>query len=427
MEKVIFEVETITPMFLAGNEQEKVRVPGRNQIFKDVPPANADYYSWQNVAELRPSSMRGLMRYWQRAIVGSLAATNAERMKLVQEAEQLVFGTTERGSSVQIRIKPLDINILKDISEYDEQNRKKITGKDYLLFSMSDKGQRNANKIIEEKKQAYIQYSGTKLEKRQGEEIVDYQPPRQYIAEKSTFQVTLFVHSDVRDGKDILAKAIAAFWLLANFGGIGSRSRRCAGSIRVKKVENNVTDLLFNEPENAQELEKQLRGGIRYIQQLWKRQFPKTAFPLSQTRVEIATFDILDMIAKPESCSIWILSDSQGVWKSPEDAMESIGGSLKNYRRTSRLNEKTIFGLPIVVQRQHQQPGLKKLYKDLADARMASPLLLRIDELRNNEYVAIAVLFKTRGKHVKNMNDYTRIEQFILKNFVDAKKVEVEP
>src|SRR5439155_19621888 len=126
MEKVIFEVETITPMFLAGNDQKKVKVPGRHQKFNSTPPLNTDDYSWQKVAELRASSIRGLMRYWQRAIVGSLATTNIERMRLIKQAEKEIFGTTEHGSAIQIRIEPLNIHIhdfTEEISKLNPQRR----------------------------------------------------------------------------------------------------------------------------------------------------------------------------------------------------------------------------------------------------------------------------------------------------------------
>ena len=46
MQEVTFTLQTITPLFLAGADQTK--------------------------AELRAPSFRGLMRYWQRALVGGM-------------------------------------------------------------------------------------------------------------------------------------------------------------------------------------------------------------------------------------------------------------------------------------------------------------------------------------------------------------------
>ena len=430
MEKVTFEVETITPMFLAGNDQKKVKVPGRHQKFDSTSPLNTDDYSWQKVAELRASSIRGLMRYWQRAIVGSLATTNTERMRLIKQAEKEIFGTTEHGSAIQIRVERLNIHIHDFIEEISKPNPQsgqyEATDKGYLLFSLVEGGNKKANDTIEKINQEYRHNTKTKQEKRQGEEISAYQPPRQYIAEGSKFRITLSVHSSTPKGKELLQKATTAFWLLANLGGIGSRSRRCAGSIRVTKVENNLTNLSFDASQNTEQLQAQLKYGIEYICQLWKTDFSKAISASKQVSVEVASFDILDLVSEPKSSHIWILPDNKGTWNSSEDAMKDIGGSLKDYRPTLTLEERAIFGLPIIVQKGRNQPDdeeFEDLLKYLKKARMASPLLLRVSWLQSNQYVGLAVLFKTEGKYVSYMDDYQFINDFIKENYPDALEV----
>src|SRR5689334_9638708 len=128
------------------------------------------------------------------------------------------------------------------------------------------------------------------------------------------------VHSSVQGGKELLQKATAAFWLLTNLGGIGSRSRRCAGSIRVTKVENNLTNLSFDAPDNTEQLQERLKDGIKYIRQLWKTDFSKAASAFEQVAVEVASFDILDLASEPKSCHIWVLPDNKEAWSSAEDA-----------------------------------------------------------------------------------------------------------
>jgi CRISPR-associated protein Cmr1 len=265
-----------------------------------------------------------------------------------------------------------------------------------------------------------------KQEKRQGEEISIYQPPRQYIDKGSSFRVIFSVHSDVQGGKELLQKATAAFWLLANLGGIGSRSRRCAGSIRVTKVENNLTDLSFDAPQNTEQLQERLKDGIKYIRQLWKTDFSKVVSVSGQVAVEFPTFDILDLTTEPKSCQIWILPNDKELWISAEDAMKDIGGSLKDYRPPLSLEERSIFGLPIIVQRGRNHPydeNFEDLLEYLKKARMASPLLLRVSYLQNNQYVGLAVLFKTQGKHIHDMNDYVLINEFINAYYPDALEV----
>ena len=78
MPQVTFQVKTLTPLFLAGADQTQ--------------------------AELRAPTFRGLMRYWYRALVGGVVGTGGEGFKQVMESEKAVFGATDVGSSVAIRI-----------------------------------------------------------------------------------------------------------------------------------------------------------------------------------------------------------------------------------------------------------------------------------------------------------------------------------
>jgi CRISPR-associated protein Cmr1 len=72
MEKITFECETITPMFMYG-------VDGKTP-------------------ELRPASIKGVMRFWWRAIHGNLSLDELKR----QEGE--IFGSTDKKSSFSIKI-----------------------------------------------------------------------------------------------------------------------------------------------------------------------------------------------------------------------------------------------------------------------------------------------------------------------------------
>ena len=108
-----------------------------------------------------------------------------------------------------------------------------------------------------------------------------------------------------------------------------------------------------------------------------------------------AGFDALEH----NTCRIWILQNGQRCWPTSEDAMRDIGESLQDYRASvTPLWMRRIFGLPL---------------KDVDNrARRASPVLLRIVELQNKQYVGIAVLFKTVSKDVA-IKDYALIEKWI--------------
>lgn len=73
MGKIVFECETITPMFMYGADG--------------------------TTPELRPASIKGVMRFWWRAIHGNLSLDELKR----QEGE--IFGSTDKRSSFSIKIR----------------------------------------------------------------------------------------------------------------------------------------------------------------------------------------------------------------------------------------------------------------------------------------------------------------------------------
>ncbi len=203
MQEVTFTLRTLTPLFLAGADQ--------------------------TTAELRAPSFRGLIRYWQRALVGGLVGTTPEDLETVKKFETAVFGATDTGSAVQIRVSGTS----ERLEEFKKESRgRDVTGRDYLLWSMARSGS---------------------IERR------NYKPARWYFPPGRSFEITLSARGQ-DDTK--LKQAIAAFWLLTHLGGIGSRSRRCAGSVAVQAVKGNTTDLPFNLPQNAQALKQQIEQGF---------------------------------------------------------------------------------------------------------------------------------------------------------------------
>ncbi len=329
MQEVTFTLQTITPMFLAGADQTK--------------------------AELRAPSFRGLMRYWQRALVGGLVGTGQDGLKQVMQAETDVFGATDTGSAVSIKVS----GVSGEPREFNEQISVRVagkwqaTGKGYLLWSMAKSGREDKGNL---------------------------KPARWYYPPGTNFQVTLSSRS--QDGTK-LKQAVAAFWLLTHLGSIGSRSRRCAGSLAVQIVGSNPTDFSFNTPESTQALKQQIEQGIRTARALYSTE---------QRSIREAQFDSLAQGV----CRIWILQDAQP-WNSADVAMQKLGETLQDYRSHISIQRRKIFGLPL--------PPI------IFNKRRASPLLLRVAELQGNKHVGIAVLFKTAGSDV-SMEDYKLIENW---------------
>lgn len=319
MLEVTFELQTVTPLFLAGADQD--------------------------TAEIRAPSFRGEMRYWLRAVVGGLVDTTNEGLMKIKNAEAATFGTTDRGSAIQVRIsqpssKPSQFT--ENISK--PGNRHQTTGKGYLLWSM-------------------------RLKK----------PPRYYFEPGTKFRLSLSTR-----GEDIanLKMGVASLWLLTHLGGVGSRSRRCAGSLTITLREGIPYDFPFYIPDNSTSLKSQIEQGITVARSLYTS---------TQTSISDARIDTLSS----KTCHIWILQHEQP-WKTPEDAMENIGESLQRYRSKIPLSQRKVFGLPL--------KGVQSKTE-----RLASPLLLRLVELQAHRYVCLAVLFTTHYNEIPT-KDYEIIE-----------------
>lgn len=144
--------------------------------------------------ELRPPSIKGALRFWWRAMNGHLSLADLKK----QEAE--IFGGTDGRSKVLIRVRELDQD-------------KTITGEDYKLECYNGNFPKQGFEGV-----AYLYYST----------FMQSDKKRAYF-KKLKFEVEL------RSNEFELIKQTAyIFWLCSNFGGIGSRSRRCAGNFYIK-------------------------------------------------------------------------------------------------------------------------------------------------------------------------------------------------
>lgn len=390
MQEITFTLQTITPLFLAGNNQREIEIPEHR---KEQPASSEVEYAWEYAAELRPPSFRGLMRYWLRALIGGLVGANDAEFKHIKETEKAILGTTDVASAVSIRI----TNVSQLPRKFTETIGKKVgndyqtTGRGYLLWSMT--------------------YSGKGAK---------YKPHRWYFPEKTTFDLTLSVR-----GKDStqLDRAIAMLWLLTNLGGVGSRSRRCAGSLMAqpcRPLAETLSGASFKVVKNVDELKTLLECGIRTIRSL----YPQLALQsVNQQPTELPSFDTLSSYA----CQIWILCD-QNVWRTPDIAMDAVGSSLQAYRRQfDEQKARSLLNgpLPRDARRMFQKLKVLKIFGfpgDKIQARRASPLLLRITPLQQG-YVCVAVLFKSQINPIPA--EYYKVIEDWVSTFAVKVKVEL--
>ncbi len=380
--EVRFTLEVVTPLFVAGADQRQ--------------------------AELRAPSFRGEMRYWLRALAGGIYGTTGPALSHVWEEEKSVFGTTDQGSAVIVRLELDDLgppmSFERDKVQYDARGQKQPTGRDYLFWSMAQMGR-----------------DGVK---------------RQYYPPGCTFTLTLSQRG--RDHK-ALEKAVAALWLLTYLGGIGARSRRAAGSLAVIGVSSPIPlPLSFETPETAEQFSAFLRKGLDDARSLI------TSTPMAGAPASQPLFDVL--FPSQSVCRIWVLNHLPP-WRTSQQALEAIGASMRDFRSRRdpdhrevarwltgqampRTIERTAFGLPIQFRYSNGGPSGFVQSTNHAHDRRASPILLRVAKLGGTppQYVGVAVLFKAQflppGERLEAKNNrsarplpppdnYSLIEQWI--------------
>ncbi len=109
MPSITFDLETVTPLFLSGAEQQK--------------------------AELRPPAFRGALRYWFRAIAGAYYWNNPHKIKEIES--DLLGDSGAHGSSKII----LRLSKFGDIESKEVEFNKGKEGIKYLWFSLFQKRQ----------------------------------------------------------------------------------------------------------------------------------------------------------------------------------------------------------------------------------------------------------------------------------------------
>ncbi|GEM_PF-3124274 len=189
MKKVEFKMKVVTPLIMSG--------------------AN------QNRAEIRASSIKGLIRWWFRELFKEKKGEGIDYSK-VREREKEIFGSAleEKGQAGKVWV-----------SVKSEGVRIKKFGKDKRIDTRNEKGL------------AYLTLGGKAI------------GGRGYIDSDSRFTVTLMFDSSLNDTgvEDVLR----AFWASVYLGNWGFRSRRGFGSVEVEKVR--VSGI---EGELAETLEK---------------------------------------------------------------------------------------------------------------------------------------------------------------------------
>jgi CRISPR-associated protein Cmr1 len=165
-------------------------------------------------AGVRVASLRGAMRFWFRALAGTVAGPD---LKLLAQMEEAVFGSTERPSPVSMRIRA----------------QPKVTGKDptpkFIAEPPRAGGRRPPGGI------QHPRDDGKWLVYLLGQGLADANRNlhRDFISADKLVSIDFrFSGNEATD-----ALALASLWLLCTYGGLGSRVRRGWGGLAITGSE----------------------------------------------------------------------------------------------------------------------------------------------------------------------------------------------
>ncbi len=209
MRKVEIELMTITPLFLGGSDP------------RDQPP------------ELRPPSFRGAMRYWYRAALGGVVGD--ANLDAVRRLETAVFGSTDQGSPVSLRL------------------HGQLRYSQHVILPHKNAGRRNA-----------------------------FDPGQKFI---------LTMTAGPACSEIVWTNACMALNLALTLGGVGLRSRRGMGSLQV--VRSTQPELMPVFPQQVDSVSQFIRiitrSAIRQVQALAAAlKVPTSGLPESPTEFPCA-------------------------------------------------------------------------------------------------------------------------------------------
>jgi CRISPR-associated protein Cmr1 len=261
MEKITLELETVTPLFIAGADQRNIENEG-----------------------LRAPSLRGLLRWWFRAIMGGMVPISD-----LKELESRIFGSTSKNSSVRIfsttKSQPLEINVPSNLR--------------YLWFSIH-------------------------MQKRKNQRLQCYLP-------KTKFKITLSSHD-----KDDFKITLGCLWALIYLGGVGARMRRGAGSLKVNDVSGETPYEFIFSGSTINDAKKFIEENLVKIFQDFKNYAGK--------RYNLQTNPNFAVLSKNHA-KISLIKKTSNTW---EEILTNIGEEYQRYRRGKRLEHRYTFGLPII-------------------------------------------------------------------------------
>lgn len=343
MERETFQVEFVTPCFLAGAAKG---------------------------AEWRAASIRGQLRWWFRAVAGGRWKGDLDR---VRREEARLFGATDRKSLVQVQTlgKPASTSSAFG-HQCDAAELARLWGDDSPPTRDRLRISRAGREMLSKPAQ-YLAFG-----------LMGIRP---YFPAESpaTFRLQWLSGTVEKETWEIFARAL---WAWLNLGGLGAKNRKGFGSLRCKEP-----NALYRGPANREELLTEAKTLLRETRDF--EEIPAWSHFSSRSRILVATRAADSWVEAMELLGAWLIGFRRR-YGSPGDSRTLAGIPLANrdyewasprgHHLREEVPDRAGFGLPLPFRRNvNGVPqgetviwGASNVEGEEKDARRASPLLLHV-------------------------------------------------
>lgn len=202
-------LELVTPAFLAGAKQQA------------------------EDCDLRPSTLRGQLRWWWRTLhAGFVSVEDLRKM------EAAIWGDTKTGGAVRVTVRPINKSSVELVPGKSIQKDKK--GRDVLRADPRFISQHGLNSPPNFKTTQGVLYLSYGMDEMPADRPAE-RKQRRFLSPEATWKVRFDARlvklpadhlTPNENAKLVLEQAQAAFWLLCRYGGVGSKSRHGFGSLQ---------------------------------------------------------------------------------------------------------------------------------------------------------------------------------------------------
>lgn len=355
MERIEAQLRVVTPLFAGGAELE-------------------------NTAEVRASAIKGMLRFWWRALAWSRHGGDLEAIRR-EEADR--FGSTEGASPFRLSVD--DTQKLERWKKDDvSQALKKFNGAQYLGYGLM-------------------------------------KPLRPCFGADGTFTIRLVSPAGIPG--DVL-DALKVWGLL---GGLGSRTRRGYGSLALEEIRKEG-ETVWSAPRTVDDYLDTLRDLLQPAMDA-KAEPEYSAFSnLTRLDMLMTGKDALDTLNEVGTKMVRYRSwgkDKKLPWGEPaeQNFLDDHEWFFGKPPKTGFHPWRAVFGLPHNYFSLNANPNSKKV-KGEDHERRASPLFIHVHRLGDDNYIAMALILRSRflpkdekiqagGERVQANPDWQVLEQFL--------------